>query len=124
MYDNFEFSRMSEMQHQKVFIKYVRNKYSDTFGKVVKHNRNENAKKYMQEEGLCIGASDIDICAKTPFVMELKRADKSAKPTDKQIEYLETCSKLGAFCCVCWGYKEAIRAFEEWLLCYQNAKNI
>lgn len=56
------------------------------------------------------GASDIVIPCSPAIVIELKRKDHTLSHwQDGQIEYLETCHRLGSDVCVALGWEAAIR---------------
>jgi hypothetical protein len=84
------------------------------------HPRNEGVRTMQQvqrqkAEGMTPGAADIIIPGKQTFVCELKRQDHTLSSWQpKQLEFLESCHKSGAFVCVALGYKSAIEAIEEW----------
>ncbi len=110
-----------ESAEQVTFFNKIRREYPDTYGKLAFHVRNEG-KKHRNEvakqkaEGLTAGVSDIIIAGNPSFICELKRRDKtkSRLPKDEK-EYLELSARLGAFVCVCYGWEEAWKAFEDWL---------
>lgn len=109
-----------EVAEQITFINRIRTKYPDSYGAVIVHNRNEGKRTMAQiqrekMEGLTTGAPDISIPAKVSFLCELKRRNQVLSAiSDKQLSYLRTAQKLGAFVCVALGCDAAEAAFDEW----------
>jgi hypothetical protein len=109
-----------ESAEQVTFFNWIRSEYPDTFGALAFHVRNEGKRTAAQAqkekaEGMTKGVVDIIIPGKMTFVCELKRQDKtkSRLPNDER-EYLIKAWDNGAFACLCYGYEEAIKAFEDW----------
>lgn len=113
----------TEDVEQMSFFNQLRRVYPNTFGVIAVHPRNEGLLVKGQfssiakhkAEGMTKGASDVLIPGSPSFVCEIKRQNHMlSKFQDGQIEYLETCQKLGAFVCVALGAKAAWIAFEEY----------
>lgn len=109
-----------EAAEQVTFFNQLRLHYPDSFGLLAVHNRNEGKKTINQVakekmEGMAVGAPDIMIPGNPAFLCELKRQDRTLSALqDGQLPYLYAAQKLGAFCCVAFGWKAAWEAFEEW----------
>jgi hypothetical protein len=113
----------SENQEQVTFFNRLRSQYSDTFGKIAIHPRNEGLRKGAQiksmdmhkAEGMTAGASDIIIPARVTFVCELKRRDYTqCSWQDGQMPYLSSVASLGGFACVAFGVDAAWQALGYW----------
>ena len=103
------------------FVNHVRREYSETYGKIITHIRNEGKKTNSQvskqkAEGMTTGASDIISPGCPAFVCEMKSKSKSSRISTEQQNYLEVADKLGSFACVVYGHKAAINAFEDWII--------
>ena len=102
------------------FFNWVRTNYPDTYGKLAFHVKNEGKRTRAQVQmekahGMTKGVSDIIIPGNPTFVCELKRKNKKdSKIYKEQKEYLTTAQEMGCFACLCYGYEQAILAFEEW----------
>lgn len=109
-----------ESAEQMTFFNEIRRRYPDTYGVLAFHARNEGKKtaqqvKVEKAEGMTTGTPDIIIPASITFVCELKRQNMVASSVRKeQKKYLIAAAKLGAFACVCGGWRQAMIAFEEW----------
>lgn len=112
-----------ESFEQVSFVNHVRQKYPQTYGRIIIHPRNEGLKERGQfstvakhaAEGMTKGAADIVIPAAPAFICELKRLDHTKCAWQSgQIEYLEAARATGAFVCVALGAVAAVQAFEEW----------
>lgn len=105
------------------FFSRLRREYPNTFGLIAIHPRNEGLKQGGQfstvlkhkAEGMTVGAADIVIPARIPFVCEMKRQDHTkSKWQDGQIEYLNAVHDLDGFACVALGAVAAWDAFNFW----------
>jgi len=112
-----------EHVEQASFFSRLRREYSDSYGLIAIHPRNEGLKTGGQfstvikhsAEGMTPGASDIIIPACPSFVCELKRRDHTLSAwQDGQQEYLAAAQANGAFVCVALGAVGAWEAFEAW----------
>lgn len=113
-----------EHVEQTSFFNRLRSEYSQTWGAIALHPRNEGqlrdgqfaAMRKVQMEGQTKGAVDIIIPAAPSFVCELKRTDHTKSSwQDGQIAYLEAAQAAGAFACIGLGALGAWAAFEAWL---------
>lgn len=110
-----------EAAEQVTFFNVIRSKYPDTYGKLAFHVRNEGKRTAAQvqkekAEGMTKGVVDIIIPGAPSFVCEIKRKDKTKTNLPKcEKDYLEIADKHGAFSCLCYGYEEALKAFEDWI---------
>lgn len=113
-----DLSKHSEMNHQITFFNRLRREYPDTYGRIATHIKNEGKRPTGaardKAEGMVVGASDIMIPAKIPFLCEAKSEVVGAKARSEQIEYLEAAQKLGAFCCIAHGIDGIWEAFNDW----------
>jgi hypothetical protein len=118
-----------EYVEQASIINRIRQRYPDTWGRLVLHPRNEGLKEAGQfstvqkhkAEGMAVGAADIVIPAAPSFVCEVKRQDHSkSKWQPGQQEYLAAAIEAGAFACVALGAVGAWEAFEAWLQHYHS----
>jgi|TARA_R100000479_G_scaffold176487_1_gene131303 hypothetical protein len=112
----------TEAVEQSSFFNRLRREYSDTYGRIGLHIRNEGKRTGRQMQsirsqgGFVAGAADIVIPGSPTFVCELKRCDHTQSTwQDGQIEYLESSTAAGAFVCVALGAAAAWDAFEDWL---------
>ena len=102
------------------FFGKLRSEYSEDFGIIATHIRNEGVRTYQQAnwqkaEGMTKGAPDIIIPGEVTFVCEMKRQDHTkSKFQDGQLTYLEIAHNKGAFVCVALGYEAAWEAFQDW----------
>lgn len=109
-----------ESAEQITFFNKLRSEYSDSFGMIAIHPRNEGKRTYGQTarhkaEGMTSGAPDIVIPGWPAFLCELKRQDHTKSTWQKgQLEYLKTARRYGSFVCVAFGWKGAWEAFKEW----------
>lgn len=106
---------------QQIFFSRIRQAFPATYGCIAMHPKNEGKRHGNQSTkdfmmGLALGASDIIIPARLPFICELKRRDHTKSQwQSKQIEYLEAAQACGAFVCVALGAEAALEAFKDWL---------
>jgi len=114
----------SESAEQITFFNKLRGEYSETWGKLALHPRNEQQLRGGQfrgmikqkAEGMTPGASDVIIPSRVSFVCEIKRQDHTkSKWQPGQIEYLTAAHEAGAFACVALGWQGAWFAFQDWL---------
>lgn len=109
-----------ETLEQVTFFRRLRDAYPDTLGRIALHPRNEGKRTHSQTdrekaEGMALGASDVIIPAKVPFVCEIKRQDHTKNTWQPgQIEYLEAAHNEGAFVCVALGVDAAWEALNDW----------
>ena len=109
-----------EALEQVTFFRRLRDAYPDTLGRIALHPRNEGKRTHSQTdrekaEGMALGASDVIIPAKVPFVCEIKRQDHTKSTWQPgQIEYLEAAHNEGAFVCVALGVDAAWEALNDW----------
>ena len=119
-----------ESAEQITFFNKIRSEYPDTYGKLAFHVRNEGKRTQNQiqrekAEGLTTGVVDIIIPGGASFVCELKRKDKTKSRLSKEEkEYLEISSNLGAYSCVAYGWEQAWKAFEDWVITTMSRDNI
>jgi hypothetical protein len=82
------------------------------------HLANENQQSKMSE-GLLPGLPDYLIAEARGvyfgLFLELKRRDKTNKPTKKQIECMEKLESRGYKCVVGYGWKESVELIKEYL---------
>lgn len=109
----------SETQELITFFSELRRKYPD-LAEVATHVKNEGKRTIGQISmdracGLVKGFADIIIIGSPPFVCELKSLNSSSKVSKAQKDFLEKSSKKHAFSCVAYGYKNALRAVDDWL---------
>lgn len=109
-----------EAAEQVTFFNQLRKAYPNTYGLVAVHNRNEGKKTVAQVakekmEGMVSGAPDVMIPGAPSFLCELKRKDRTLSALQEgQMPYLEAAQRMGAFCCIAFGWEAAWEAFEEW----------
>jgi len=112
-----------ESTEQITFFNKLRAEYTETWGAIALHPRNEQQLRGGQHrgmirqkaEGMTPGASDIVIPGAPAFVCEIKRQDHTKSSWQEgQIAYLEAAQNAGCFACVALGWKGAWLAFETW----------
>lgn len=117
--DEFPKNAPSESEEQVTFFNQLRKYYPD-IAKVALHVKNEGKRTMAQAakdkaEGLVTGAPDIFIAGNPSLLIELKKRSKRAKVGDNQIKFLESASKLGAECYICYGWESAWLALQKWI---------
>jgi hypothetical protein len=118
---DFRGSCPSESAEQVTFFARVRHRWTETYGRLAVHVRNEGIRGYMQAarhkaEGMTPGAADVIIPGAPAFVCEIKRRDHTKSQwQDGQEDYLIAAKEAGAFVCVALGADAAIDAFEAYL---------
>ena len=111
----------SETLEQVTFFSRLRTWYSESYGLIALHPRNEGQRTWSKAaferaEGMTKGASDVIIPGDPAFVCEIKRRDHTkSKWQDGQQEYLNAAQKAGAFVCIALGADAAIDAFADYL---------
>lgn len=87
---------------------------------IATHIRNEGKRTKFQghkqqQEGMNTGASDIIIPCSPPIVIELKRRNHALSAISaKQVSYLSSAHRYGAFACVALGAIGAMEAVKAW----------
>ncbi len=111
----------TEAVEQITFFGWIRRQYSDTWGVLAIHPRNEGKRHYAQvmrqkAEGMTPGVSDIVIPGCPSCCIEMKRRDHTKSSwEDGQQEYLLAAQVQGAFVAVALGFEGAQSAFNVWL---------
>lgn len=120
----------SETLEQVTFFARLRSQYSDLYGLIALHPRNEGLRTWTKAaferaEGMTKGAADVIIPATPAFVCEIKRRDHTkSKWQDGQQEYLHAAQEKGAFVCVALGADAAWDAFSDYLASAGKTKQI
>lgn len=113
----------TEKVEQITFLNWLKKNHPE-FASIAVHIKNEgkrNGKEianvsFDKAMGMVTGAADIVIPCTPAFVMELKREHRTlTKLSDEQDLYLIRCDRLGAWACVCYGHKQAIKSFQNFL---------
>lgn len=117
--DEFPEDAPSESVEQITFFNQLK-KHCPDIAKVALHVKNEGKRTMAQAakdkaEGLVTGAPDIFIAGDPSLLIELKKRSKRAKVGDDQIKYLNSASKLGAECYICYGWESAWIALQRWI---------
>ena len=109
-----------ESAEQITFFNEIRRRHPE-LAVISTHIRNEGKRTHAQTarqkaEGMTVGASDIIIPARMPFVCEMKRQDHTKSRWQKgQEEYLMVAQEFGAYSCVALGWQAAMEALEKWI---------
>lgn len=110
-----------EEAEQITFINWLRQTYPDTLGSIAVHIKNEGKRTKLQIEndkmnGLTAGAPDVIIPGSPSLLIEIKRKDHTkSRWQPRQLEYLESAHKQGAFVCVALGHEAAMEAVQCYL---------
>lgn len=113
----------TEKVEQVTFLNWLKKNHPE-FAGVAVHIKNEGKRSgkeianvsFDKAMGMVTGAADIIIPCTPAFVMELKREHKPLTKLSKEQDiYLYQCDKLGAWSCLCYGHKQAIKSFQKYL---------
>lgn len=114
-----------ESVEQITFVNAIRDKYPESYGKIICHIENEGQVSNGQFSSIIRrkamgslnkGASDIIIPGHPAFVCEIKRADRTLSDiTLEQLAFLYAAKEAGAWCCIALGHDAAMDAFNDWL---------
>ena len=114
-----------ESLSQITFVNAIRDKYPDSYGKIICHIENEGQVSNGQFSSIIRrkamgslnkGASDIIIPGHPAFVCEIKRADRTLSDiTLEQLAFLYAAKEAGSFVCIALGHDAAMNAFNDWL---------
>ncbi|AUR93030.1 hypothetical protein NVP1181O_66 [Vibrio phage 1.181.O._10N.286.46.C9] len=102
------------------FVSWLKENYRD-YHRLLIHPKNEGKKSAQQRNwdekmgAFNVGASDQIIPCLLPFVVEVKRENHAeCSITNKQLDYLRTAKRNGAFTGIALGSKGLKLAFLEW----------